>query len=168
MLSEWRPKPPVQRGPASREQGFTLLEVLVAFAIAALALSVLFQGAIAGLRSAGVAGRYEEALSRARSHLAALGESLSPMDMQGDYGGTSSDEHDNRPDSSYHWHVRVSPLTSTVRGGDVIGGLPAIRTTLYQVSVAVSWQDGSNTRTVELDSERLGATVAAGPGAGGP
>ena len=165
MLSEPRPNRSVRRGPANREHGFTLLEVLVAFAIAALARSVLFQGALAGLRSAGVAGRYEEALSRARSHLAALGDSLVPMDTQGEDGGTSSDEHDSHPDSSYHWHVRVSPLTSTVRGGDVIGGLPATRTTLYHVSVAVSWQDGSSTRTVELDSERLGTT---GPGPGGP
>ena len=34
-----------------REAGFTLLEALIAFAIAALALAALLQGALAGLRA---------------------------------------------------------------------------------------------------------------------
>ena len=150
------------------ERGFTLLEVLVAFAIAALALLVLFQGALAGLHSAGIAGRYDEALSRARSQLAALSGSLSAMDLQGDDDETSSRERDGQQDSSYHWRVRVSPIASTVRGGDVVGGLPAIRTTLYAVSVAVSWQEDGRRRVVELDSERLGTALASGPGNGAP
>jgi general secretion pathway protein I len=138
------------------QRGFTLLEVVIAFAIAALALSVLFHGALDGLRSAGIAGRYEEALARARSHLAALGATLSAADTQGDDG------------SAYHWHVRVSPIASTVTGGGVIGGVPAVLTTLYAVSVAVSWPEGGSRRVVELDSERLGAAAASGPGMGGP
>jgi prepilin-type N-terminal cleavage/methylation domain-containing protein len=46
------------------ERGFTLLEVLVAAAIAALALGVLLQGALASLRSVQVAGHYQEAARR--------------------------------------------------------------------------------------------------------
>jgi len=158
-----RPRPEAIR----RERGFTLLEVLVAFAIAALALSVLFHGALAGLRSAGVAGRYEEALSRARSHLAALGWNLAATDLQGDDGAPSR-ESDAHRGSSYHWHVRVSPLAATVRGGGVVGGAPAVRITLYAVSVAVSWQEDGRQRVVELDSERLNTALASGPGDGGP
>jgi len=150
-----------------------LLEVLVAFAIAALALSVLFQGALAGLRSAGVAGRYQEALSRARSHLAAIGGNLTATDLQGEDGlgedtGTPPHAGGAHKGTAYHWHVRVSPIASTVRGGDMTGGLPALRTTLYTVSVAVSWQEGGGRRVVELDSERLGMAAAGGAGIGAP
>ena len=43
----------VRRG----ERGFTLLEVVVAFAIAALGLSAVFSGTRGGLRAAVAAGR---------------------------------------------------------------------------------------------------------------
>lgn len=135
-----------------RNGGFTLLEVLIAFTIAALATAVLLQGALGGLRSAGIAARYEEAVARARSHVAALEASLVAGDTQGDDGG------------GYHWHVRVAPVASTVVGTDVIGGLPALRATLYSVQVAISWQEEGHTRSVELDTKRLGATP---PAAGG-
>lgn len=141
-----------------------MIEVLVAFAIAALALSLLVKGAIGGLRAASVAGRYEEALSRARSHLAAIGGTLTSMDTQGNEGGVS----DTTGESGYHWRVRITPLASVVRGGDVIGGAPGVRTTLYRVQVAISWQEGHQNRVVELDTKRLGATVTAAPRGGMP
>ncbi len=141
-----------------------MIEVLVAFAIAALALSLLVQGATGGLRAASVAGRYEEALSRARSHLAAIGGALTPMDTQGEEGGVP----DTADERKYHWHVRITPLASAVRGGDVIGGAPGVRTTLYSVQVAISWQEGGRNRAVELDTKRLGVTVTAAPQGGMP
>jgi general secretion pathway protein I len=116
------------------ERGFTLLEVLVAFVIAALALGVLFRGTLGGLRVAQVAGHYEEAVSRAQSRLAALTpDSLTPGDRQGDDG------------NGFHWQVRISPVATA----------PAGSPTLYAVNVGVSWVDGSR-RMVELDSERIG------------
>ena len=121
------------------ERGFTLLEVLVAFVIAALALGVLFRGTIDGLYGAQTAARYEEAVTRAQSHLAALtAGSLAPGDRQGDDG------------NGFHWRERITPVETTA---------PAA---LYAVSVAVSWTDGSR-RTVELDSERIGAAPRSGP-----
>jgi general secretion pathway protein I len=126
------------------ERGFTLLEVLVAFVIAALALGVLFRGTLDGLRVAQTAGRYEEAVTRAQSRLAALTVgSLAPGDRQGDDG------------NGFHWRERITPVTSSpvAAGGSLA---------LYGVSVAVSWTDGSR-RTVELDSERIGLTPGRGP-----
>lgn len=126
------------------ERGFTLLEVLVAFVIAALALGVLFRGTLDGLHAAQTAGRYEEAVTRAQSRLAALtAASLTPGDRQGDDG------------NGFHWREKITPAASSplAAGGSL---------TLYAVSVAVFWTDGSR-RTVELDSERIGVAPARGP-----
>ena len=48
--------PPWRREPT--EAGFALLEVMVAFIIAALALGVLFQSGLSSLRSIKTAARY--------------------------------------------------------------------------------------------------------------
>jgi general secretion pathway protein I len=135
------------------EAGFTLLEVLVAFVIAALALSVLFQGSIDGLRSVRVSGQYQEALSRARSRLAAVdvGAPLVPGTRQGDDGG------------GFRWETRVTPSATapTARGtaADLARGP---RVGLYAVSVSVTWTDGGN-RQVRLDGLRTVALPPAPP-----
>lgn len=116
--------------------GFTLIEVLVAFVIATVALAVMMHGALDGLHGASLAGRYQEAVARARSHLAATGDAPAPSDRQGDEG------------DGFHWHVRIVPAD---RAAGAAGQM-----TLLAVSIAMSW-DG---HAVELDSEQL---VAAPP-----
>ncbi|MGA8379996.1 MAG: prepilin-type N-terminal cleavage/methylation domain-containing protein, partial [Stellaceae bacterium] len=59
--------------PAPAAAGFTLLEVIVALAIASFALIGLFQAGSGGLFAVDTAARAEEALQRAQSHLAAVG-----------------------------------------------------------------------------------------------
>ena len=122
--------------------GFTLLEVLVAFVIAALALGLLFRIGTDGLTGAAQAGRYQEALARAQSHLDALGDSPPPGDRQGDEA------------DGFHWHVRVVPIAS-----ETLPGPGGNRASLLSVSVAISW----GRRSVELDSERtvVGAVTEA-------
>src|SRR5262245_58465334 len=79
--------------------GFTLIEVLVALAVAALGLAVLMAAIGVGLGNARLAERYLEATSRAQSHLAQVGVSLplSPGEQSGDDGG------------GFSWLVRISP-----------------------------------------------------------
>lgn len=132
------------------ERGFMLLEVLVAFTIAALALAVLFDGTLGGLRATRIAGSYQEAVARARSHLAALDSRatrLVPGDQQGDDG------------SGFHWRTRVVPLATTVVGTasqpPMTGGT-AVREVLYSVSATISWQEDGRQRQVMLESQRLG------------
>lgn len=130
------------------ERGFLLLEVLIAFIIAILALGVLFRATGDGLRTSQQAQDYEEAVVRARSHLAMAtrGGSLMPGTWNGDDGG------------GYHWRLHVTPLAQTV--ARPIGG-PPVPLALYEVSVEVRWGDGEHARTVRLDTERIGQPVGA-------
>jgi general secretion pathway protein I len=127
------------------ERGFTLLEVLIAFVIAALALGLLFRAVSGGLLSVETAGKYQEAVSRARSHMAAIGgdAALAPSDNSGDDGG------------GYRWHLQI---TQEARGqaaasGPVAGLPPAA---LYAVVVSISWHDAGKDREFVLRSERMG------------
>ena len=133
-----------------RERGFTLLEVLVAFIIAALALAALFSGGLGGLRAAATSGRYLEAVSRAESHLAAAttGDALAASDRQGDEG------------AGFHWHVRIAPAQVAAPDPGA-PGKPVL--TLYTVSSAISWGEDGRTRTVQLDTQRVGAAPPARP-----
>jgi general secretion pathway protein I len=119
------------RGEAA---GFTLIEVLVAFIIAALALAVLFNAGIDGLRASSLSAEYQEAIARARSHLAAAVDASQPGDRQGDDG------------DGFHWHVRTVPLAHIVTASG--------QATLLAVSVAISWGHAPG-RTVELDTEQV-------------
>ncbi|HUA76097.1 MAG TPA: type II secretion system protein [Acetobacteraceae bacterium] len=123
------------------EDGFLLLEVLVAFVIAALALAVLFEAAGAGLRATSVASRYEQAVARARSHLAAMGGAASrlvPGIQSGDDG------------SGFRWQVQVTPLSALA-----LAGPPARQLLLYRVSVTESWPTQRGERAVQLTTARL-------------
>lgn len=126
---------PAQRGTA---RGFTLLEVLVAFAIASVALAVLAGAALSGLRSAHHSARYDEALVRARSHLAGLQMPPVAGDFQGDEG------------DGFHWHLLVSPeLRATTRQN--------VNIALYDVTISIAWQDGDEKRVVALSTKRAAA-----------
>ena len=85
---------------APRGDGFTLLEVVVALAIAALALVGLFQAGSGGLFAVDTAARAEEAVQRAQSHLAAVGRDAALV--QGDF--TDDDG------GGYRWRLRVRPV----------------------------------------------------------
>ena len=74
------------------QRGFALLEVLIAFAIAAIALVVLYRGGSEGIQNARQAARVNEAVSRARSRLAVAchGQPLVPEVRSGDDGGVGT------------------------------------------------------------------------------
>jgi general secretion pathway protein I len=132
------------------ERGFTLLEVLIAFAIAALALAVLFRAASSGLLSVETAGHYEEAVGRAESHLAAIGRDAALVvgASEGDDGG------------GYHWRLAVTQVAGgqgSRTGGPIAGPPPPV---LYAIVVGISWHDAGKDREFVLRSERMGLANA--------
>lgn len=134
--------------PSGRTAGFTLLEVLIAFVIAALAIAAMMNAVDSGLASSRAAAHYQEAVSRARSHLDLAMHStvLAPADTQGDDGG------------GFHWHLRVTPAASTTDQFPGFARRTATTVTLYAVSATIRWQDGHSTREVRLDSARVAET----------
>ena len=129
---------------AGADRGFTLLEVLIAFAIAALALGALTQGAAGGLQSSRVAGHVQEALSRARSHLAASALAPAPGEQQGDDGG------------GYAWQVSTTLLRTAAPGKEGVDPPRIGRAVLYSVRVQVSWSLDGSPRDVVLTTQALG------------
>jgi general secretion pathway protein I len=131
-----------------RDAGFTLLEALIAFTIAGMGVAALLQGSLFGVRASQFAGRYEEALTRARSRLEAL--EIAPLtagDQRGDDGG------------GYRWRIRIVPTATSEPLRQPMAG-PSPRLTLYAVSVVVGWQEGGQAREVRLETQRLGAAAA--------
>lgn len=135
---------------AAAEAGFTLLEVVVAVAIAGLALVGLFQAGSGGLFAVDTAARAEEALQRAQSHLAAVGRDAALVEgkSSGDDGG------------GYHWRLQVQPAAQ--RQGVAADGVTPQNATLYSVLVSISWQSRGHERAVTLQTLRLGAGSAGG------
>ena len=140
-----------EQGGTPRQAGFTLLEVLVAFVIAALALGVLFQGAIEGLAAVRLADRSSEALSRARSHLAAVGHGI-PLRAQTQQGEDGS---------GFSWSLSMRPLATAPliqNGGDA---QHPRRETMFEVRVTESWDGPQGRRGVTLISRRAAITPPA-------
>jgi general secretion pathway protein I len=141
-------------GRSAGESGFTLLEVLIAFIIAALALGVMFEAALGGLRATESASHFQEALSLARSHLASVGNvGLAGREVSGDDG------------RGFHWALRIKPVGTVTlpRGPDEDPSQgPQAQATLYSVSITETWQGDGGERQVRLDSARLAAGAAQG------
>lgn len=129
----------------SADSGFTLLEVVVALAIAGLALVGLFRAGSGGLFAVDTAARAEEAVQRAQSHLAAVGRdaALAEGDFTGDDGG------------GFQWALRVRPLTA--RQSLAPDGFASATTTLFNVEVVISWPGHAGDRSVVLRTLRLGS-----------
>lgn len=128
-----------------RARGFTLIEVLVAFAILALALGVLLQVFSGGLKNARVSQAYTTAALLAESKLAAVGAE-EPL-AEGQSAG--------RFDDRFQWRVDVRPYEEA--GGSSAADPDAWPVSAFEVAVTVSWDEGDEERSVSLSTLRLAA-----------
>jgi general secretion pathway protein I len=123
-----------------RDSGYTLIEVLVAFIILALALTVLLRIFSGGLRNVSVSSDYARAALIAESSLAAAGvdEPLVP-------GAITGSE-----DGRFRW-------TRTVRDYQPYPGYrsSARNIAAYHVTVSVEWPHGDSTRSIDVSVIRL-------------
>jgi prepilin-type N-terminal cleavage/methylation domain-containing protein len=121
----------------SAASGFTLIEVLVALAIAGLGLGVLMVAASQGLGNLRTADNYIEATRRAQSRLATVGTELAVKegDWSGDDGG------------GFSWHIQAHPVPGTDEKATFIP---------YDVVVTIGWSSEGKVKAVSLQSQRLG------------
>ena len=117
--------------------GFTLIEVLVALAIAALGLGALMVAASQGLGNLRTADNYIEATRRAQSRLATVGTELAVKegDWSGDDGG------------GFSWRIQAHPVPGADEKATFIP---------FDIVVTVAWSGEGKVKAVTLQSQRLG------------
>ena len=111
----------------SRQRGFTLIEVVVAFVLLALVMSTAFEIFSAGLARAGQLEERSRALVVAQSRMAIVGveETL----KEGDTSGESEDH-------KYQWTVSVRRSGE----GEDPGKPQPSAYSLYRIDVRVTWR----------------------------
>lgn len=124
----------------NRSRGFTLIEVLVALAVLALALGVLFQIFSTGLNNSRVAEAYAKATLLAQSKLASLGIE-EPL---------GEGQNTGRFDEQFGWRVDVH---SHEREERPVGQVAPLEP--YEVVVTVYWGETDEERSVSLTTLRL-------------
>jgi general secretion pathway protein I len=130
-------------GRPGGEAGFTVVEVVVALTIVALAFSVLLNVMSNSIRQTGQAETVAEAGSLAQSLLAKIGTELPLRD--GQITGDS--------DRGFRWRVQIDPYgDGTDRREWPVAA--------HQVLAEVLWRDGLQQRSVLLTTLRLGPKEA--------
>ncbi|MGP7735258.1 type IV pilus modification PilV family protein [Oceanimonas smirnovii] len=124
-----------------RQSGFTLLEVLVAFAVLTITLGVLLNIFSLAIKTSQTAQDQQTAMLLAESKMAELdaGNALRP--------GTERGEFNDR----FNWETRIEEFNSTTLMDNQSMLLP------YRLSVVVSWDEH---RRYELATLRLVRTEA--------
>ncbi|MEY6432705.1 prepilin-type N-terminal cleavage/methylation domain-containing protein [Thioalkalicoccus limnaeus] len=126
----------------SRQAGFSLLEVLVAFAILALSLGVLLQIFSQALRVTAAGVDYGRAATLAESRLQAVGFEI-PLELG---------YHRGEDDDGLTWSVAIEPFALEAEFPGEPLAIP------YLVRIEVVWPDaGRSERQLTLTSLRLGA-----------
>lgn len=132
---------------SGKQQGFTLIEVVMAFSLLAVGLGIAMQIAVGAMRQTRNAAEFTEATLYAQSLLDTLGlaERLAP--------GQDSGEFDDR----YRWDLSIEPYevppvatnTGGVTGGLSNGGLTSAESwptiEVLRLELVVSWERGRNT-----------------------
>ena len=125
-----------------KQSGFTILEVLVAFLVAALLLAVILSGFSTGLSSLARADRMSQAALVAQSRIAELGV-VEPL-QEGQVSGRD-DQH-----GDYRWQINVQPFA-----WDYADAMAQQGSTLYKVDVEVFWPAGDKEHSFLLTTLKL-------------
>jgi len=126
-----------------REQGYSLIEVIVAFAVLALALTLLLgtlSGGVRQVRESADAGR---AALYAQSLLDSIGmdEPLTPGRSTGEFDG-----------GRYRWELGITPWLEPARPSPALDGSTP---RLLELRLAVSWGDAGPAQRWQVQTLRL-------------
>ena len=127
--------------PAGRQRGFTLIEVMAAFAVFALLFGVILQILSASMTNTRRAGDFTQAALWAQSKLDSAGieQMIEPGVTRGQF------------DDRFRWQLEISEeLIFDERGVDVFD-LPI---SLYELVLTVEWGDQRNPRFAEFRTLR--------------
>lgn len=114
------------------QHGFTLLELLVAFAIMAMSLGMLYRATGAGARNVGDMERHQKAVVLAQSLLAL-------RDSVGEQGWNEVGES-----AGYRWRISSAPYPVGAEN-------PAVPM-LHEISIAVFWSDADRQRQLDVNT----------------
>lgn len=140
---------PANRRSASRyDAGFSLLEILVAFTLLALAMGVLMQIFSRGVNGAALADQYAKATMYAESKLATVGieDQLKETAASGKF------------DDVFAWGLVVRPYQDPLpKEQSVVDFEKLMPTQLYEIELKVNFTaDDRRERVVKLSTLRLG------------
>ncbi len=141
MPQHHRRQRPLRPGWRVRQSGFSLLEVLVAFAILSITLGVLMQIFSRAMNTTSISGSFARGAELAEATLARAGSEI-PLE-QGDSTGEA--------EAGYTWSLRITQVDVA----DIfLDQAPPV--TPYRVTATAYWQDGSVERRFSLATLRLG------------
>jgi general secretion pathway protein I len=121
------------------QDGFTLIEMLIALTILAITFGFAFRAFSGGTYWLDRDGNEQRAILLARSQLARIGHDIPLVDG----------ETEGRAPDGLAWNVVISPY------GSAVGGLLGL-----QIAVRVGWRDGREERQIQLQTLRLGPADA--------
>lgn len=124
-----------------RQSGVVLLEVLIAFSIMAVSLTVLLQVASANVNRHKIIENKLSAASHASNLLAEIGISV-PIEKS-DLAG--------RIDDQYSWRVNIKDISSGERHRDT----QATSLSLVAVELIVSWEEGAKKREYIVNTKKI-------------
>lgn len=113
------------------QRGFTLLELLVAFAIMGISLGMLYRATGSSARNVGEIGRVTQASELAES-LLALHDALPP----GGWNEAGRSAH-------FSWSARSAPYPTKAAANPQVPPL-------YELALSVQWDDNGRRRSIDL------------------
>ncbi|MBL1140416.1 MAG: prepilin-type N-terminal cleavage/methylation domain-containing protein [Proteobacteria bacterium] len=123
-----------------KQQGFSLLEVLVAFSIFAMSLGIIFQIYSTGARSTIMGDEYTRAVIIAQSKLASIG--IEEIQSLGELSGTEAEK--------YYWTARITPIED-----ESIELESTFKVVMRHVEVEINWDSLGKSRSIKLNTIKL-------------